>query len=150
MLFVVLASAIPAWAKDEIVTGATISYQLPLTGKGPTTWRVTLAIVDAKNPDWIVSQFANGVARTATAENQGKFTETWNGLDDNFMPVPPGKYGVKGIYMPGERWRVDGEYHSIVPKFVSGPSAWMPSPEQWEKPEPFGGDPVGQPLGAVA
>ena len=66
------------------------------------------------------------------------------------MPVPPGKYGVKGIYMPGERWRVDGEYHSIVPKFVSSPSAWMPSPEQWDKPEPFGGDPVGQPLGAVA
>ena len=76
LLFVVLASAIPAWAKDEIVTGATIRISCRLTGKGPTTWRVTLAIVDAKNPDWIVSQFANGVVRTATAENQGKFTET--------------------------------------------------------------------------
>ena len=130
--------------------GAQISYQLPVIGSGPTTYRVTLAIVDEKNLDWIISQFANGVVRTATQENQGKFTETWNGLDDNFMPVPPGRYGVKGIYMPAEKWQVDGEFHSITPRFVTGASAWMPSPEQWNRPQPFGGDPVGQPLGAVA
>jgi hypothetical protein len=134
----------------DAAAGATISYQLAVVGQGPTTWRVTLAIVDVNNPDWIVSQFASGVVRTATTENQGKFTEVWNGLDDNFMPVPPGKFGVKGIYMPAERWPVDEEYHSIVPRFVSGASAWMPSPQQWDKPEPFGGDPVGQPLAAVA
>src|SRR6185437_4076162 len=137
-------------ASTDAPAGATISYQLPVVGEGPTTYRVTLAIVDEKNPDWIISQFANGIVRTATQENQGKFTESWNGLDDNFMPVPPGRYGVKGIYMPAEKWQVDGEYHSITPKFVTGASAWMPSPEQWNKPEPFGGDPVGQPLGAVA
>lgn len=130
--------------------GTAISYQLPATGPLPKTYRVTLAITDPKNPDWIVSTFAAGVARTVTAENKGKFTEAWNGLDENFMPVPPGDYGVKGIYMPAEKWRVDGEFHSVTPKFVTGASAWMPSPEDWKTPEPFGGDPVGSPLADVA
>ncbi len=127
-----------------------ISYQLPMDGLLPKTWRVTLAIVDPKNPDWIISQFARGVVRTVTTENGGKFTETWDGLDDNFMPVPPGDYAVKGIYMPADQWVVDGEYHSITPHFVTGVSDWLPTPAQWKTPEPFGGDPVGAPLGAVA
>jgi hypothetical protein len=142
--------AAPIHGAQTSPAGATISYQLPVVGPGPTNWRVTLAVVDPANPDWIISQFANGVVRTATAENQGKFTETWDGLDDNFMPVPPGRYAVKGIYMPATRWQVDGEFHSITPRFVTGASSWMPSPDQWDKREPFGGDPVGQPLGAVA
>src|SRR5689334_2512568 len=71
-------------------TGVPVSYQLPNTPG--ETYRVTLAVVDPKNPDWIVSQFAAGVARTVTKENGGKFAETWDGLDDNFMPVPPGEY----------------------------------------------------------
>ena len=71
-----------------------------------------------KNPDWIVSTFLAAAPRTVTAENKGQFTDNWNGLDDNFMPVPPGKYGVKGIYMPAQKWRVDGEWHSITPQFV--------------------------------
>ena len=112
---------------------------------------MTLAIVDPKNPDWLISQFVrSGVVRTVTAENQGKFTETWDGLDDNFMPVPPGHYAVKGILMAADKWAVDNDFHSITPRFVTGASAWLPTPEQWNKPEPFGGDPVGQPLGAVA
>lgn len=127
-----------------------ITYQLPITTSLPKSYRVTLAIVDPSNPDWIVSQFARGVVRTVTSENAGKFSETWDGLDDNFMPVPPGRYAVKGIYMPAGKWRVDGEYHSITPKFVGGFSAWLPSSDQWDKPEPFGGDPTNQPLGAVA
>ncbi|MCX5684269.1 MAG: hypothetical protein NT049_11365, partial [Planctomycetota bacterium] len=35
-------------------------------------------------------------------------------------------------------------------RFITGASAWMPSPEQWQTPEPFGGDPCNQPLGDVA
>ena len=35
---------------------------------------------------------ATGVVRTVTAENGGKFAETWDGLDDNFMPTGPGRY----------------------------------------------------------
>ncbi len=130
--------------------GVPVSYQLPMTGPLPQTYRVTLAIVDPMNPDWIISQFAAGVARTVTAENGGKFSERWDGLDDNFMPVPPGDFAVKGIYMPARQWRVDQEWHSVTPKFAGGASAWLPSREQWQKPEPFGGDPVGSPLRDVA
>lgn len=33
------------------------------------------------------------------------------------MPVPPGTYGVKGIYMAAQPWPVDGQYHSIANTF---------------------------------
>ena len=36
--------------------------------------------------------------------------------------------------MPAEKWQVDGEYHSIVPQFVTGISPWIPRPEQWKDP----------------
>lgn len=130
--------------------GVPVAYQLPVEGPLPKTYRVTLAIVEAKNPNWIVSQFACGAVRTVTAENKGKFSEEWNGLDDNFMPVPPGDYAVKGIYMPARQWQVDGEFHTVTPKFFGGISAWLPSPEQWDVPQPFGGDPVNSPLRDVA
>ncbi len=70
-------------------SGATVTYVLPTDGELPRTYRVTLAVVDPQNPDWIVSTFVAGAPRTVTAENKGRFTETWDGLDDNFMPVPP-------------------------------------------------------------
>jgi hypothetical protein len=131
-------------------TGGEISYQLPASGPLPQAYRVTLAIVDAKNPAFIISEFASGVVRTVTAANQGRFTEHWNGLDDNFMPVPPGTYGVKGIYMAAKPWPVDGEYHSIVPQFVTGASSWMPPVSDWKTPMPFSGDPCDFPLTSVA
>ncbi|HUU95324.1 MAG TPA: hypothetical protein VM487_06270, partial [Phycisphaerae bacterium] len=114
-----LAAASARAAEPQI--GVPVSYELPLAdGPLPKTYCMTLAIVDAKNPDWIISQFVNAEPRTVTAENKGRFTETWDGLDDNFMPVPAGTYGVKGIYMPATKWQVDGEYHSVTPQFVSG------------------------------
>jgi hypothetical protein len=115
----------------------------------PKTYRVTLAVVDPTNPDWIVSTFVAGQPRTVTSDNQGYFTETWDGLDDNLMPLPPGTYGIKGIYMSATKWHVDDEYHSVTPKFTGGPSCWLPTPEQWDKPEPFGGDPCGAPLADI-
>lgn len=130
--------------------GVPVTYQLPVSGSLPQTYRVTLAIVDPKNPDWIISQFVNGAVRTVTAENGGKFSEPWNGLDDNFMPVPPGDYAVKGIFMPARKWEVDGEYHAITPRFALGISSWLPSPDQLKTREPFGGDPVNAPIGDVA
>ncbi len=128
--------------------GAPVSYQLPATGALPQTYRVTLAIVDPKNPDWIISQFAAGVVRTVTAENGGKFVETWDGLDDNFMPVPPGEYGVKGIYMPATKWEIDDEYHSVVPKFITSADAWRAMPGE-TKSAVISGDPVNSPIGDV-
>lgn len=128
--------------------GVAVSYQLPTTGPLPQTYRVTLAIVDAKRPGWIISQFAAGVARTVTARNGGKFTETWNGLDDNFMPVPPGSYGVKGIYMTARKWDVDGEYHSVVPRYLTSAEAWRALPGENKVPVVVG-DPVNSPMGDV-
>ena len=133
---------------EEATVGTPVSYSLPAGGQLPQTYRVTLAIVDAKNPDWIISQFLAGQPRSVTPENGGHFTDYWNGLDDNFMPVPPGTYGVKGIFMPAEKWEVDGEYHSIVPQLVTGISPWMPRPEQWKDPASarlYAGDPSGGP-----
>ena len=55
--------------------GVPVSFQLPVTEPLPQTYRVTLAIVDAKNPDWIISQFTSGVACTVTQENGGPGAE---------------------------------------------------------------------------
>ncbi len=136
--------------------GVPVTYQLPVEGPLPRTYCVTLAVTDAKNPDWIVSTFLAGQPRTVTAENQGRFTETWDGLDENFMPVPPGNYGVKGIYMAAKQWAVDGEWHGITPRFIGGAGTWLPAGEKAGggagKPvaELFGGDPVNAPLGDIA
>ncbi|MBA3938974.1 MAG: hypothetical protein H0X38_16130, partial [Planctomycetes bacterium] len=131
--------------------GVPITYRLPADGSPSKIWRVTLAIVDPRNPDWIISQFAAGVPRTVTAGNGGAFSEVWNGLDDNFMPVPPGTYAVKGICMPAEKWAVDGAFHSVVPRFVGGVSDWLPIPaDAGAQGEPFHGDPVNSPIGDVA
>ena len=138
-----------ATAQSLPAPGASVAYQLPTDGPLPKTYQVTLAIVEATNTNWIVSQFVCAQPRTVTAENQGRFTEAWNGLDENLMPVPPGTYRVKGIFMPAEKWEVDGEYHAITPRFAGGPMAWLPTADQWTKPEPFGGDPCGQPLGDI-
>lgn len=153
LVWALTAAALPAAdpGPAPAPTGVAVSYALPADGSPSGTWRVTLAIVDAKNPDWIISQFAAGVPRTVTAANHGRFSETWNGLDDNFMPVAPGTYAVKGICMPAERWPVDGEFHSVVPRFVGGVSAWLPSPDDaGRQGEPFHGDPVNAPIGDVA
>src|SRR4051812_1532018 len=96
--FAAFAAAAEPTRSASPASGVAVSFQLPPGQIG--NYLVTLAIVDAHDPDWIVSTFVAGARREVTAENQGKFTETWNGLDDNFMPVPPGEYAVKGIYMP--------------------------------------------------
>lgn len=136
-----------------LVTGAqagvALHYQLPTTGPLPRTYLVTLAITDPVRPGWLVCQPVRGQVRTVTAANAGRFEESWDGLDDNDMPVPAGRYGVRGIYAPAGTWRVDGEYHSVTPRFVGGPSCWLPSREQWATPEPFGGDPCGAPLADI-
>ena len=129
--------------------GVPVAYQLPVEGTLPRTFLVTLAITDRGNPDWIVSTFVAGQPRTVTKDNQGKFTEIWDGLDENFMPVPPGEYGVKGIFAPAGIWPVDGEWHAITPLFAGGVSPWLPAPEtpdHWKLPVPFHGDPVNSPL----
>jgi hypothetical protein len=145
-----------AWAAGQAQTtqedakgpGVPVTYELP--GKPGETYLVTLAIVEAKHPNWIVSNFVSGAPRTITVENQGRFTEKWDGLDENFMPVPAGTYGVKGIYSPAVQWPAGGAWHAITPKFIGGISAWMPTSDAPDTKLPFGGDPVGSPLADVA
>ncbi len=136
-------------AASASVIGVSVHYQLPTDGPLPRTYRVTLAATDPKDPAWIIGTFAAGVVRTVTAENQGKFTETWDGLDDNYMPVPPGTYALKGIYMAVDMWPIDGQYHSIVPKLASSGGSWGQSPAEDTLPGKIEGDPVGAPLDDV-
>jgi hypothetical protein len=128
---------------------ATVSYTLPTDGPLPRTYRVTLAITAPDNPDWIVSTFVAGAARTVTAENQGRFTETWDGLDENFMPVPPGDYGVKGIFMPSEVWAPDGKPHTLRTKLNGSPFALAPKPGVGETGPFIWGDPIATGMGDV-
>jgi hypothetical protein len=129
--------------------GAVVHYQLPADGLLPQTYLVTLAVTDPRDPAWIVANFACGIVRTVTAQNQGRFAETWDGLDENGMPVPPGRYGVKGIFMPAQKWAIDGQYHSIVPKLAATGGSWGQSPAEDPLPGVVEGDPVDSPLGDV-
>lgn len=114
--------------------GVKISYRLPTDGPLPRTYRVTLAITLPDDPDWIVSTFVSGGVCTVTRENGGRFTEEWDGLDENYMPVPAGAYGVKGIFMPAAKWRMDGQYHSFVARYRFGAGdSWSPAPENDDK-----------------
>jgi hypothetical protein len=131
-------------------TGVKVSYQLPTDGPLPKTYLVTLAVVDPKDPNWVISNFAAGAARTVTADNQGKFSETWDGLDDNYMPVPPGNYAIKGIYSPAEKWAIDGQYHALIPKLASSGSSWAQTPAEDTKPNIIEGDSVNSPFRAVS
>ena len=151
VILLCLVTAVHGAAAEVVASGVPIQYTLPSEGSPSKTWRVTLAIIDPKNPAWIISQFAAGVVHTVTAENDGRCSDIWDGLDDNFMPVPPGTYAVKGICMPADRWAVDGEFHSIAPRFVGGVGDWLPSPDDAATHgEPFHGDPVNAPIGDVA
>jgi len=141
--------ACSALAAAEIAP-ATVSYTLPNDGPLPKTYRVTLAITAPDNPDWIVSTFVAGEPRTVTDENQGRFTEIWDGLDDNFMPVPPGEYGLKGIYMPSEVWAPDGKPHTVRARYLSGPNALMPKPGLREQGPLITGDQCAPGMGDVA
>jgi hypothetical protein len=129
--------------------GAVIHYQLPTDGPLPRTYLVTLAVTDPKDPHWVIGNFASGLVRTVTTKNQGHFTDAWNGLDENYMPVPPGTYGVKGIYLPATKWGIDGQYHAVIPKLAATGASWGQSPSQDSLPDKIEGDPVESPLGDV-
>ena len=127
-------------------SGAIVHYQLPTDGALPKTYLVTLAVTDPRDPNWIVSNFARGVVRTVTAQNQGRFSEAWDGLDENGMPVPPGSYGVKGIFMPAQKWAIDGQYHAVIPKLAAQGGSWGQAPGEDTLPGKVEGDPTDSPL----
>ncbi len=137
-------------ASPSVSQGAAVTYTIPTVGVLPQRFRVTLAIVDPKNPDWIISEFASGVEKTVTAENHGRLTEYWNGLDENYMPVPVGNYAVKGIYMPSSTWKIDGQPHTVMARYAGMGVSWAPRLDQDTQPIPVTGDPVDSPFTDVA
>jgi len=79
-------------APDQVTPpGVPIEFQLPTDGPLPRTYRVTLAAVDKDDPDWVFGSIVAGEPYTVTEDNQGRFTAYWNGLDDNYMPMPTGE-----------------------------------------------------------
>ncbi len=103
------------------------TYQLP-PSPVDTTYRVSIGIAPADDPDWIVKTFLAGEPRTVTADNGGQFTEIWDGSDDNYGLLPDGDYVAKAIYMSADQWDVDGQYHTVNAqyKFLAGDS-WNPA-----------------------
>ncbi len=120
-----------------------VAFELPAGGH----YQVTLAATKPDDPDKVLATFVCGQTFDTTETNQ--FVVEWDGLDDNFMPLPPGEYAIKGIYSPAHRWAVDGEYHAISARWVGGAGEWWPAVDTeniHEIPIPFFGDPVNSPL----
>jgi len=132
-------AAVAQAVEQEAPRGAPVRFQLPTDGPLPRTYRVTLAAVDKDDPDWVFGSVVAGEPYTVTEDNQGRFTAYWNGLDDNYMPMPPGEYGVKGIYMPAEKWELTGEYQTLIPDYRLGISSWLPDKDNDMKPFPVRG-----------
>ncbi len=150
VVFCLFSATFSAAASDTIASEAvTVSYSLPTDAPLPRTYRVTLAITAPDEPDWVVSTFVAGEPRTVTTENQGRFTESWDGLDENFMPVPPGDYGVKGIFMPAEVWEPDGKPHTLRAKLHGSPFALAPKRGLGENGPFIWGDPIATGMGDV-
>ena len=123
--------------------GVPVSFTLPKGG----LYQVSVAVTEKERPERIVSTFVAGEVFDTTVSN--RFVVSWDGLDENFMPCPPGEYGVKGLYAPAKIWPVDGEPHAISARWVGGPGAFLPSihaPNVEKIHLPFFGDPVNSPL----
>lgn len=105
---------------------AAFTYQLPASPVD-TTYRVSVGIAPASDPDRIIATFLAGAERTVTAANGGTFTEIWDGRDDNGELLPDVPYVAKAIYMPASQWPRDGELHTLTAdyKFLAGDS-WGP------------------------
>ncbi len=144
----VLTASLALLALVARAAGIPISYELPEPASGEQPYLVRLVIVEKEHPERVISNFTMGTVRVAK-KGATRFTEIWDGLDDNFMPVPPGEYAVRGICAPATKSPLDGTWHAIHPRFVGGVSPWLPTrqtPESWKVPVGFYGDPVNSPL----
>lgn len=142
-------AAIAACALFAAAAQAGVRVPFALPDEPGRTWLVTLAATLPDDHSHIVSTFVAGRPFTVTAENGGCFEAEWDGLDEDFMPVPPGDYGVKGVFAPAEVWPVDGEWHAVTARYVGGAGSFLPdpaTPELWKVPIPFQGDPVSSPM----
>ena len=121
-----LFAAAVAAALGSAVAGVPVGFELPKGG----LWQVSVAVCEKDRPERIVSTFVAGEVFDSTVSN--RFVVSWDGLDENFMPCPPGEYAVKGVYAPARVWPVDGEAHAITARWVGGPGAFLPKVDEPE------------------
>ena len=95
-------------------TPAKICFKLPATHTG--TVGVTVAVVDKVEPSWLITHASYATPFNVTKGKEQQGCILWNGLDENFWPVPPGSYGLKGIFTNVSQWAVDGKYHALIPE----------------------------------
>ena len=141
--------AIALFAASSAAAGVKVGIELPAESG---TYQVTVAAARADDPKQIVATFVGGETFTVTP-GKNRFAVEWDGLDDNHMPVPPGKYAIRAVYAPSKVWPVDGECHAITAKYAGGIGALLPAPstpDLWTVPVPVSGDPVNSPMNDVA
>lgn len=66
-----------------------VCFELPGTHTG--TVGVTIVAVDPGDPDWIVSHLSYAQPFNVTAGSPSQGCISWDGLDENFWPVPAGR-----------------------------------------------------------
>jgi hypothetical protein len=108
---------LPLTFSEEVTPGATsakICFKLPATHTGVVG--ATVAIVDKDDAVWIITHASYATPFNVSKGKEQQGCIVWNGLDENFWPIPPGTYGVKGIFTNVSLWEVDGKYHALVPE----------------------------------
>jgi len=95
----------------------------------------------------VVSNFASGLVRTVTAQNQGKFTETWDG-STTITCRAAGRLRREGNFMPAKNGPSTA---STMPSCRSWPPAAAHGPvaRGGHAADKVEGDPVDAPLGDV-
>ena len=136
--------------------GVPICFDLP---KREGMVRATVAVTDPHDDKWLVATVSGGMTFN-TSSSQGihdKGCVYWDGLDDNWRPVPPGAYGLKGILMNASIWDFDGKPHTLIPEFDGSISPFTRTKDQNNNIIPasdlhhvVGGDPVGSPFSSVS
>ena len=125
--------------------GVKVGIELP---PEPGKYLVSVAAAREDDPSKLVATFVAGEIFTVE-RGQNRFAVEWNGLDDNHMPVPAGRYAIHAVYAPARLWPVDGNYHAFTAKYAGGVGDLLPDPaepELWLKTVPVEGDPVNSPL----
>ena len=76
---------------SSVAAGGPVKVCFELPGTHTGTVGVAVVATDPDDPDWIVSHlsYAQPFNVTAGAPSQGCIS--WNGLDENFWPVPAGR-----------------------------------------------------------
>ena len=102
-----------------------ICFELPSTKTGVVG--VTVAVVDSKDPTWIITHVAYAQPFNTTAGKAQQGCVAWDGLDENFWPIPPGTYGLTGIVVPVTHWDVDNKHHALLPRYTGSVSPVPPT-----------------------